>query len=375
MRLGFDAKRYFHNTTGLGNYSRDTIRILNKAYPELSLTLFNPKPAGNAMLAKYANPSAIREITPTSRLFKWLSSLWRTGPIIRQLKQNKVQVYHGLSNELPIGMQHSGIKSVVTIHDLIFMRYPKWYRWFDRSIYKLKFRYACKIADSIIAISEQTKTDIIDYFGIDPSKIHVIYQGCHPGFQQALSPAYLQEIRAKYNLPAQFILNVGTIEDRKNLLTLLKAIKPLEEVNLLFIGKKKPYAKQVFDYIATNNMSERVKHVSGVNMNDLVAIYRCATLFVYPSVFEGFGIPIIEALFSQVPVITSTGSCFTEAGGPSSVYVDPFDSEALRRAIKSIYNDSETRARMATEGFKFAQKFKDEHIALQLHKHYEVLLS
>ena len=154
------------------------------------------------------------------------------------LKNNHIQLYHGLTNELPLGIHKSGIKTVVSIHDLIFIRFPELYPYFDRKIYKSKFKYACKIADKIIAISQQTKSDIIKYFGIKEEKIEVIYQGCHPIFQKPLPTEELERIKQQYQLPEKYVLNVGTIEKRKNLLSLVKAIKPLEDINLVIVGKK-----------------------------------------------------------------------------------------------------------------------------------------
>lgn len=374
MRIGFDAKRYFHNRTGLGNYSRDTVRILNEAFTGLTLLLFNPKKRNDNYPNTVDGLNKIQEINPGSNIYKRLSSFWRIGPITKEIKANNLDVFHGLSNELPLGINKTNVKSVVTIHDLIFKRFPGWYNWIDRLIYNYKFKYACQTADKIIAISEQTKADIINYFGIDDAKIQVIYQGCHPAFQQRFDLNHLHKIRGRYDLPSNFILNVGTIEKRKNLLSLVKAIQPISSANLVIVGKKKAYADEVFDYVSAHGMEQRVFYINQITMEDLVAVYQCADLFVYPSIFEGFGIPIIEALFSGVPVITSTGSCFSEAGGPASLYIDPFDVEALQQAIELVYLNPEITNEMANKGKEFVQKFKDENIASQLFETYRKLI-
>ena len=373
MNIGFDAKRIFYNQTGLGNYSRDTVRILYKFYPENSYFLFNPKPAKNHLFL--TDKPAITEINPDSVFYKKMPSLWRTGPVTKSISKNGIQIYHGLTNELPFGIHKLPVKTVVSIHDLIFLRFPELYPLVDRNIYRLKFKYACGVADKIIAISQQTKADIINYFGVDEKKISVIYQGCHPVFQQPRPPEELQQIKNKHGLPEKYILNVGTIEKRKNLLSLVKAIKPLKDAKLVIVGKKTDYAEAVFKYVGENQMTDRVFHLQNVDLNDLAGIYQNAAIFAYPSIFEGFGIPILEALFSKVPVITSTGSCFAETGGPESIYVDPYNVKNLTAAISSIWENSEKKKRMAEKGFQFVQKFTDSEIAANLMNMYTDLLA
>ena len=157
MRIGYDAKRLFHNNTGLGNYSRDLIRILTKFYTKNSYLLYNPK-KGNRSIDLASNAT---EILPKGKFWKKFSSFWRQKAIVKQLINDKIEIYHGLSGELPRGIENTKIKTVVTIHDLIFVRYPKLYSFFDRKIHFNKFKYAAETADIVIAISEQTKRDII----------------------------------------------------------------------------------------------------------------------------------------------------------------------------------------------------------------------
>lgn len=366
MKLGFDAKRYFHNKTGLGNYSRDLIRILVTYYPDLSLNLFNPKKS-----EKYSSLSQTREILPPSKWRKW-SSIWRQVPICRDIKKEKIELYHGLTGELPIGINKIAVHKVVTIHDLIFVRYPRLYSYFDRKIHYYKFLHAARVADVVIAISEQTKRDIIDFLKIEPQKIQVIYQGCHEAFKKEASKSFKTQVKEKFKLPDTFILNVGTIEERKNLLTILKAINDTN-IHIVVIGGKTPYFEKVQDYIIRHQMTDRVHFLSGVGMDELAAIYQLAHVFVYPSFFEGFGIPIIEALFSKTPVITSTGSCFSEAGGPHSIYTNPSDAIALKNEIESLFSDEIKRNSIIEKSQIFVQKFNDKVIAEDYYKLYKSL--
>ncbi|NJB82895.1 glycosyltransferase family 4 protein [Wenyingzhuangia aestuarii] len=369
MRVGFDAKRIFHNTTGLGNYSRDTVRILASYFSENSYFLYNPKPGKVDRLNLNNN---MKVCLPKSKVWQKLSSLWRQKAIVKDLVADKVTIYHGLTNELPIGIENTTIKTVVTIHDLIFVRYPELYSYIDGKIHFKKFKRAAQVADRVIAISEQTKRDIVDFLGVSPNKIEVVYQGCHSAFLENYSLSEKNEVAKKYTLPSKFLLNVGTIQERKNLLTIVKAIKNTNH-SLVVVGKETVYAEKVKKYIDENNMTDRVLFLKGVSMQELAIIYQMASIFIYPSIFEGFGIPIVEALYSKTPVISSVGSCFSEAGGPNSIYIEPHDEVALQQAIFNIENDTVLQKEMKEKGWQYAQQFLDEQIAKNLINVYKKL--
>ncbi len=170
--------------------------------------------------------------------------------------------------------------------------------FFDRKIHFWKFKKAADTADKIIAISEQTKRDIVEFLKVPESKIEVIYQGCHKAFKEQQSPEMIQETREKFKLPERFILNVGTIEERKNLLNVVKAINGTG-IPLVVVGRKTKYYQKIENFLKKNKMQQQVLFLEGVSMDELAAIYKLADIFVYPSFFEGFGIPVIEALFFQ----------------------------------------------------------------------------
>jgi glycosyltransferase involved in cell wall biosynthesis len=361
MKVGFDAKRAFHNNSGLGNYSRDLIRILSHGMKDDSFVLYNPKSGKRKF---NFNASNTEEVTPKG-LWNNFRSAWRSLEIGKLAQKTGLSVYHGLSNELPSGL--GNVKSIVTIHDLIFERFPEWYKPIDRKIYRQKFKSAALNADSIVAISEQTKNDLVDFYQIPKEKIKVIYQGCHKAFKEDTSAEDQKQLRLKFQLPEKYILSVGTIEPRKNLLTIVKAIKAQPEVNLVIVGKETKYAKEIKTFIAEHLMEHRVFFLKNVTMPELAGIYQMASVFVYASQFEGFGIPIIEALFSKTPVITSTGSCFSEAGGPDSIYLPFNDVQAWSSEISQLYNNQNTQNEMAEIGHVYAQKFQDE-VILELWK-------
>ncbi|NGM90409.1 glycosyltransferase family 4 protein, partial [Parapusillimonas sp. SGNA-6] len=356
-----DAKRYFLNNTGLGNYSRDLIRMLEVHYPEHTYIKYTPKFAqpqveGDDVFGQDRLPR-----TKTSLLFP---RLWRRQWIVNDLKRDKIDIYHGLSGEIPIGLEKARIKSVVTIHDLIFLRFPELYKLVDRIIYDKKFKYAVRHADKIVAISQQTKEDIVQFYDIPKQKIEVIYQGCHPAFKTVKTEADKAAIRKKYNFPKNFILNVGSIEPRKNAFQLVKAVENMD-IPLVIIGKETKYAQEIHQYIQQKGLQNKVYILQGFTMGELATIYAMADIFVYPSKYEGFGIPIIEALYAGTPVITNGTGVFPEAGGPFSCYVDPENIEELSQAIGTVLSDSDLRRKMSEQGRIYAQRFNDDVLARQ----------
>jgi glycosyltransferase involved in cell wall biosynthesis len=280
------------------------------------------------------------------------------------IKRHKVDIFHGLSHELPVGIENTGVKSIVTVHDLIFIRFPELYRWLDRKIYTRKIIHACKVSDRIVAISKQTREDLIACLGVEPEKISVIYQGCNPCFWKNSSEEYHKEIRTKYNLPEKYLLYVGTIEERKNLLSVIKALH-ISDINipLVVVGRKvNPYFKKVLNYITDHGL-DKIIFLEGISNSDLPVIYRNAECFIYLSFVEGFGIPLLEALVSRTPVITTEGGCFPEAAGPGSIYVDPHDPGQIGEAIIKVTGDKDLREKMIRIGADYADNFKDDIIA------------
>jgi glycosyltransferase involved in cell wall biosynthesis len=253
------------------------------------------------------------------------------------------------------------------------LRFPQYYTFFDRKIHFWKFKKSTEKADLIIAISEQTKRDIVEFLKIPEEKIRVVYQGCHQAFKDHQSDEFLNSVKEKFQLPDRFILNVGTIEPRKNLLNIVKAINETE-IPLVVVGKKTKYFNKVQNFLRKNKFENQVHFLENVSMNELAAIYKLADVFVYPSFFEGFGIPVIEALFSKTPVITSNLSCLPEAGGKDSVYIDPHHVEDLKAKIIFLWNNESERKRRAEKGFEFVQKFNDENIARNLMNVYRSIL-
>lgn len=371
MNIGFDAKRVFHNRSGLGNYSRSTMKLLSRFYPEHSYFLYSAR-SNRDLFSPSANQLVVK---PESRLDQYFPGFWRSWGISKQIQWNKLDIYHGLSNELPLSIKKAGVKSVVTIHDLIFLRYPEYYSSIDRKIYTYKFRHACRVADIIFATSNATKADIVSYFGTDPQKIEVVYQSCDPIFSSQVDTVKRHEIRKKYNLPEQFILYLGTIEKRKNVLSLIRAyVNENNDIPLVIAGKPTSYISEINNFLVQKPASSRIFFRYNIESVDLPALYQSALIFVYPSVFEGFGIPILEALNSGVPVITSTGSCFNETGGDAALYCKPNEVEQIGYGMTKLLNDSALRQSMIEKGFLHARHFTEDVVAKHIMKLYSDLL-
>ena len=370
MKIGFDAKRAISNNTGLGNYSRDTIRVLAHYFTNNQYLLYTSTENINTTPPFIANNKHIVINQPRSLFDKTFKTYWRSKNIVKDLSAHKIDIYHGLSNELPIGIEKTSIKTIVTIHDLIFMRFPQFFNILDRKIYYKKSKSACQRANKIIAVSNQTKKDIVKFLNIPEEKITVVHQGCNQVFQQDIAFKKQQSIIKKYRLPKDYLLYVGTIEERKNLLTLLRALKDLTKEKLIIIGDGKAYKMKCLKFINKHKLSDRVFFLSGLSPEEIAVVYRSAEIMIYPSIFEGFGIPIIEALFSKTPVITTKGGCFAEAGGENSQYINPLSVVEIKAAIMRIKESPEIRNNMINKGLRYVQKFTDDKVADSLMKVY-----
>lgn len=376
MIVGFDAKRIVRNSTGLGNYCRTLINDMIRSNDGKQLLLYTPDKGRDALRNQIIESDNCRFVFPKKKRGKIYKGLWRTKTIVKQLVDDNVKVFHGLSGELPYRLRKSGVKGIVTIHDLIFLRHPQYYHWIDRKIYTWKFHQTLKQADHIIAISECTKRDILEFGSFDPDKISVIYQSCNPRFSQCPSQQEIEDTVGKYNLPSKYILNVGTIEERKNLMLAVKSLPLLpEEIHLVAVGRQTKYANRIKKAANDIGVAHRMHLLSGVSNNELNVIYKKAALFVYPSRYEGFGIPIIEAIFSGLPVVACTGSCLEEAGGPYCLYVSPDDVEGMHDAIMQIINNDEERDNRIRHSMDYVQKFKGSDAASKVFDIYDKVIS
>ena len=367
MNVGFDAKRLYNNFTGLGNHSRTTIDILTEFFPENAYFLYTPKIARGReeSLKRYLSMEACRTIMPQGVL---KGSLWRTYGLPADIRRDGVDLFHGLSNELPVGIRRSGVPSVVTIHDVAFHTFPDMYHWIDRQMYDWKWAYAVRNADRVIAISECTKRDIMRYYDVDADKIDVVYQPVQPRYYtpMAKEDATKRLEFSNLQLSSDFMLYVGSVNSRKNLLGVVKAMEMLPHdllIPLVVIGSGRGYMKEVRQYVAEHGLERYVIFPDGkVDDDTLQALYACARVFVYPSFYEGFGLPVVEALLSRCPVVTSNVSSLPEAGGAYSQQAAPADVGDIASKIEKVLADDALSSTMREKGYEYAVRTFHPHV-------------
>jgi glycosyltransferase involved in cell wall biosynthesis len=373
LRLGFDAKRAFFNPTGLGNYSRGLLQQLCQAHQVAEVHLFSPKP-----------PAAEATFLPTDSYHLHLPPpgrrrLYRQVGLLRDLKTHEIDLYHGLSHELPLGIGRSGITSVVSMHDVIFRHHPDHYPMIDRWVYEQKWRHACREATMVVAISQATGNDLQQFYRVPDERLRVIYQQVGSAYWQPLSAADLAQVSRRHDLPAEpFWLSVGSLTVRKNLLGLFKAmalLQPSERLPVVVVGQGRTHRRQLLAFIHRQGLAPWVLFRPEVSTADLPALYRLARGLVYPSLYEGFGLPIVEALTQGTPAITSDSSAMPEAAGPGGLLIDPTDPESLADALRRLSSDEALHQELSQAGLAHVQQFRPEAITRQWFALYHELCS
>lgn len=365
MRIAFDAKRYYHNSTGLGRYSHELINGLVERHPDNAYFMCSPNPG--------TPPQHATALAPPMEN-KLVARYWRSIGVVRDLIKHKVQLYHGLSNEMPFGLRAARIRRAVSIHDLIFLRYPDMYNRGDRWIFERKVNYAAINADAVIATSKQTADDIAFFYPVRPERLHVVYQSVS---MPPVTNALVKSVRARYKLPDTCFLYVGRIEERKNLLGILDAMRmiPHKSFHLAVVGRAHaPYYKRCLQFIKKHGLTDRVMFYQDVSREELTGFYNHSVALLYPSYFEGFGIPIVEAQSSGTAVITSEGGCFGETAGEAALFVNPSESAQLAEAMTMVAEDAALRRRLVDKGATNAQRFTREKFTESVYEVYKRLL-
>lgn len=370
LTIAFDAKRAYLNYRGLGNYCRTLFMQLAQFHGAHHYLLCTPQDKG---LYPWLNQAPFERILPEG-LWKMAPALWRRYGIPGSLNGRQVDIYHGLSQELPEGIEHTGCKTVVTMHDAIFMRYPDLYSATYRRSFIRRNESACRRADLLIAISEQTKRDYMHFFGVEEDRIRVVYQGCNELFWQPVTAAQVQEARRLYHLPERYILSVGALEDRKNQIRLIQALSSAHiDLPLVLVGRGNAQRVQLLKETA-QRYNVQLCIVENARTEHMPAIYHGASVFAYPSLFEGFGIPILEAARCEVPVVTSSGTCFEEIAGTGALYVPPTEVDAIGEAIRASLEDHEAAQQRVRAATANTEKFRAERIAQEIMNTYQSLI-
>lgn len=383
MNIGYDGKRAFQNKTGLGNYIRSLMAILTQHYPGNQYTLFAPEKTDLFDVTAFNN---IKAVFPETLAGKHFQGWWRRNGMVKAMARAGVDIYHGVSNELPLHIERTGIKTVVTVHDIIFERFPETYHFDERYVHRWKIKQACKVADAVIAISKQTKDDLINFYGVPENKIFISYQSCNPIFQQPISNDYKAIVKKRYQLPDRYFLFVSSIAPRKNLIAICRAMILLKDkinIPLVVIGNGKNEKEEVKKLMQDNDIAGRLillnemaasKESAFTTAADFPAIYQQALALVYPSVFEGFGAPLLEAMWSGLPVISSNTSSLPEVAGDAALYFSPHDYELLAQHMLNIALNNSVTTVLRSKGFEQAQHFTTQKYADSIMSVYHQIL-
>jgi glycosyltransferase involved in cell wall biosynthesis len=359
MRICIDISPAVHHRAGLGRYARELTTALLAVDSE------------NEYVAFYIRPTEAQVAPPLDRLPRLTSNLsakpWRMSALVAHLTSlpqdrrfPSVDLFHATDHLLP---RLSRVKSVFTLHDLIFRFYPETHKPLNRWFLTLMMPRFLRAADAVISVSESTKRDAVRLYGLDEATIKVIHEGVHPRFCPA-PPEAISAVRQKYGLPQSFILSVGTIEPRKNLTSLLEAYRALrdrgEEFKLVIVGKKGWLYESFFRRLRELGLEDEVIFPGFVFDEDLTAFYTAADLFVFPSLYEGFGLPVLEAMACGAPVISSNTSSLPEVAGDAALLVDPNSVEALTGAMRNVLDNKRLRDELRDKGPMQAAKFNWE---------------
>lgn len=371
MKIGYDAKRAFRNNSGLGNYSRMVIGGV-ACGENVDCVLYTPSVKGRH--TDYFNDMKGVSVSLPQGVWKLAKGMWRSVWTGVLAKRDGVELFHGLSHELPLFFPKK-MKSVVTMHDLIVRRYPEFFKPADRLIHRLKQRHACRVADVVVAISEQTKRDLVEMMAVSEAKIRVVYQSCDPIFwsteQHEIDP-----VKKKYGLPERYVICVGTVEERKNQTTAVRALAQLpEDVALVIVGRPRGgYPQEVRRVAKDLGVAHRVVFLENASFADFPALYRGAVASVYMSVFEGFGIPVLESFCCDTPVVTSNVSSMPEAGGDAALYASPTDVDSVASHLRRLLDDSSFREQQIEKGRTQRLKFAPEKVSQEMLALYRSLL-
>jgi len=314
--------------------------MLTEEFPEHEYWLYTPKVRLNGVTLPYMGKKNCKTVTPKGLV---RGSAWRTYGLVNEMRKDGIELFHGLSNEMPVGLFHSGIASVVTIHDVAFRTFPDMYHWHDRKIYDAKWQYACNHASRIVCISECTKRDVLAFYDVPEYKVDVVYQ--------PVNRLYYEPMERTDTEP--FMLYVGAVNSRKNLLGVVKALELMPkdlQMPLVVVGGGGSYKRIVQQYVAEHGLGHLVMWPEMVDNAELKRLYTNAWMMVYPSFYEGFGLPVVEAQLCGCPVVTSNVSSLPEAGGEWALKADPGSVEDIRDKMVELLTDEELRRRCVEGG-------------------------
>ncbi len=356
MRIGVDARLVYYHQAGIGQYILRLMQALAQINRDDEFILFKSR-KDKTQIVQQSNFKIQKLYTPSHhRVEAWAISV--------ELAPYRLDVLHSPDFIPPALLR---CPSVITVHDLAFLKYPQLLTRASARYYG-QVEIAASRADHIIAVSQSTKRDTVQLLGVPEEKITVIYEAAHPLFTPIANTDALARTRAKYNLPQDYALFVSTIEPRKNLPTLLRAFADLrkrykEPVTLAIAGNRGWLVEEVDAVVEELNLGDAVRFLGGIPNEELVYLYNAAKVFVMPSIYEGFGLPPLEAMACGTPVIASNVSSLPEVVGDAALLFDPESAEELCVAMQRVLTDEPLRREMRAKGLKRAQVFSWERAA------------
>jgi len=371
-RIGINASKYFDVNTGVGRYTYNLSKSILKTDDRYDYCFYVPDGMGNAIRADTTGThlEKARETIQNNTL----RILWEQIVLPMSSRKDRRDLIHYTDHAL--SLIYGARTTIITVHDIAYIRFPnllnKSRRIYKKNILKISIRKA----DIIVADSHSTKRDIIEYFGVEDEKIKVVHLGVESRFRPI---GNVEEYRLRNNLPSKMILNVGTLEPRKNVVTLIKAFKRLrekgfEDYKLVIAGDKGWLYEQIFKDVDHSGLKQEILFRGVVSDEDLPMLYNCADIFVYPSLYEGFGLPPLEAMACGIPVITSNTSSLPEVIGDAGIMVDPTDDKSLSDAMYSVLTDKELWQHMSNNGLQRSKMFTWEKAAKEILEIYDEVL-
>ena len=377
-QIGIDVTSAVTQGGGIGRYTRELIFALLQEDKQSAYRLFHAKmpatlPVPNPIPTA---PNATNHPAPISD--KWLYRLWYRLhlPLPIQWVTGELDLFHSPDFTLP--PIQGNIPTLLTVHDLSFVHFPDTFTPALVNYLNGVVPRSVQRATHILADSQATKRDLMGIWNTPSDKITVLLAGVNERFQPETDEQLLTAVRAKYKLgDAPYLLSLGTIHPRKNYQMLIKAFKQIAEQyphNLYIAGGKGWLYEPVFAEIEAQGLTERVRFIGFVDDDDLPALYSAATLFLFPSLYEGFGLPLLEAMGCGVPVVTSNASSLPEVAGDSARQLDPTAPHQWTTAIAQLLDQPEQRAKMVSTGFLQARRFSWHRSARKLLDLYQMLL-
>jgi glycosyltransferase involved in cell wall biosynthesis len=367
MQIGIEARWVCYDKTGFGNYALNLLKEIAKIDSINKFTIYLNEEFDAGRIGSNTN-FEYRVIKRPPEIYKHLSI---PGDLL--LSGRRIDFFHFLYNAPSLWMP---CPFVVTVHDVSFRHVPNMISIKDRWSLNLQFHLRLRKANKIITVSQNSKDDIIKYYGIPENKIVVIYEGVDSSFRVISDGEEKRAIAIKYNLPDKFILYVGTYLPHKNIDTLLRAYNRLRSHNrishaLVLAGKKGRNFSLINSLINELGLNNDVRTIGYVPPEDLPYIYNLSSAFVFPSFYEGFGLPLLEAMACGIPVVASRASCLPEIGGDAAIYFSPKDSLELAEVLKKVIEDKAIRHNAITKGLRRIDNFSWRRMAEKTLEVYE----